>query len=147
FVTCASPAYLERMGTPATPEELGGTHCKVGFFSYADGRMKPMIFQKPGYRHVIGDLQFSANEDNGQIAMILAGLGVGQNLRPFLLPYLQSGQLVEILGAWTRPPLPFHVVYPPGGHQSARLKVFIQWLVARFGRKGSLLAAGTAGGR
>lgn len=145
MVTCASPAYLERAGMPATPEDLDGRHCKVGFFSYADGRTKPMIFQKPDHGCVVGDLQFTTNEDNGQLAMMLAGLGVGQSLKPFVLPYLQSGQLVEILGAWSHPPLPFHVVYPPGRHQSARLKVFVQWLVERFGK--GPLAAGSAGAR
>jgi len=147
FVTCASPAYLERMGMPGTPEELDSKHCKVGFFSYADGKVKPMLFLKSNHKHVVSDLQFSSNEDNGQIAMILAGLGVGQNLRPFVLPYLQSGQLVEILGEWSHPPLPFHVVYPPGRHQSARLKVFVQWLVERFGKTGTPLAASAASDR
>ena len=136
FVTCASPAYLERMGTPAAPQELAGRHCKVGFFSHADGKAKPMLFVKPGDRFTVSELQFSANEDNGQIAMMLAGLGIGQNLRPFVQPYLESGQLVEILGEWSHPPLPFHVVYPPGRHQSARLKAFIQWLIERFGKVG-----------
>ncbi|MBP1887408.1 LysR family transcriptional regulator [Sinorhizobium mexicanum] len=134
FATCASPAYLERMGLPASPEDLDDKHVKVGFFSHADGRMKPLVFTKPDRRYVVSDLQFSANEDNGQIAMMLAGMGIGQNLRPFLLPYLQSGQLVEVLGEWSHPPLPFHVVYASGRHQSARLKVFIQWLVERFGK-------------
>lgn len=115
IITCASPAYLERMGMPTTPEDLDSKHCKVGFFFYADGKMKPMIFLKPGHRYVVSDLQFSTNEDNGQIAMILAGLGVGQNLRPFVLPYLQSGQLVEMLGEWSRPPLPFMSFILPAG--------------------------------
>ncbi|MDK1386856.1 LysR family transcriptional regulator [Sinorhizobium sp. 8-89] len=145
FVTCASPAYLERMGTPMTPEDLDSKHAKVGFFSHADGRMKPLVFMKPDRRHVVSDLQFSTNEDNGQIAMMLAGLGVGQNLKSFLLPYLQSGQLVEILSEWSHPPLPFHVVYPPGRHQSARLKAFIQWLVERFGKTSRPPAASAAG--
>lgn len=137
MITCASPAYLERMGAPATPEDLDDKHGKVGFFSHTDGRMKPMQFERTGRRHVVGDLQFSTNEDNGQIAMLLAGLGVGQCLKPFVLPQLQSGQLVEVLGGWSHPPLPFHIVYPPGRHQSARLKVFIQWLVERFGTSGT----------
>jgi DNA-binding transcriptional LysR family regulator len=136
MITCAAPPYLERMGTPASPEDLDGRHCKVGFFSHADGRTKPMIFERAGHRHVVGDLQVSTNEDNGQIAMLLAGLGVGQCLKPFVLPHLQSGQLVEVLGEWSHPPLPFHVVYPPGRHQSARLTVFVQWLVERFGKSG-----------
>ena len=95
-----------------------------------------MLFVKPGDRYTVSELQFSANEDNGQIAMMLAGLGIGQNLRPFIQPYLESGQLVEILGEWSHPPLPFHVVYPPGRHQSARLKALIQWLIERFGKAG-----------
>ncbi|WP_454848521.1 LysR substrate-binding domain-containing protein [Rhizobium binxianense] len=140
FVTCASPAYVERMGMPATPDDLAGKHSKVGFFSHADGRMKPLIFTRPEKRYVVNDLQFSANEDESQIAMILAGMGIGQNLRPFLLPYLQSGQLIEVLGDWSHPPLPFHVVYPSGRHQSARLKAFVQWLVERFGKTDGSIA-------
>lgn len=138
FVTCASPDYLERMGVPQSPEDLDDRHCKVGFFSHVDGRMKPLIFEKSGHRRLVSDLQFSANEDNGQIAMMLAGLGIGQNLRSFLLPHLQSGELVEVLGEWRHPPLPFHVVYPTGRHQSTRLKVFIQWLLECFGEKSGI---------
>jgi len=145
FVTCASPAYLERMGTPGSPEALDGDHRKVGFFSHVDGRSKPLIFEKSGHRHLVGDLQFSANEDDGQIAMMLAGLGIGQNLRSFLLPYLQSGELVEILSEWSHPILPFHVIYPAGKHQSTRLKVFIEWLLERFGKTNGVLQPIQAG--
>lgn len=131
MLTCASPAYLARMGVPKQPEELG-RHILVGFFSHVDAKMKPLIFDQASRREVIKTLSFSSNEDNGQIALMLAGIGVGQNLRTVIQPYLETGQLVEVLSDWTHPALPFHVVYPTSRHQSTRRKVFVDWLIERF---------------
>lgn len=135
MLTCASPAYLDQMGVPKQPEELG-EHILVGFFSHNDAKMKPLIFDQASRRQEIKTLSFSTNEDNGQIALMLAGLGVGQNLRTVIQPYLETGQLVEILSDWTHPALPFHVIYPTGRHQSTRRKVFIDWLIERFQKVG-----------
>lgn len=63
------------------------------------------------------------------ITMLRNGMGVGQNLRVFLQPHLDRGELVPVLEGWNRPGLTFHVVYPPGGQQNARLRAFIDWLV------------------
>lgn len=132
YVTCASPFYLERMGVPASPEDLRANHVQVGYFSAATGKSEPLIFDNGMDHHEINECVFSANEGNGHIEMMLAGLGVGQTLRRFVQPYLDSGELVDVLGNWTRPAITFRVVYPPNRHQSARLKVFVEWLLSRF---------------
>jgi len=41
--------------------------------------------------------------------------------------------LVPVLADWTRPATPLHIIYPPNRHQNARLKVFIDWVIERFG--------------
>ncbi|WP_395855477.1 LysR substrate-binding domain-containing protein [Cystobacter fuscus] len=133
YVTCASPAYLQRMGTPATPRELERHHLRAGYFFAATGKADPLIFEKGAERHDIVAAEFSTNEGNGLLALMLAGLGIGQHLRRCVQPYLDSGELVPLLEDWSRPPLPLHVIYPPNRHQHARLKVFVDWVRRTFG--------------
>ena len=44
FVTCASPAYLERYGEPQHPADLDRNHYVVGYFSAESGRRWPFTF-------------------------------------------------------------------------------------------------------
>lgn len=64
--------------------------------------------------------------------MMLADLGVGQHFARCVQPYIGDGKLLPILTNWTRPGMQFHILYPPNRHQSTRLKVFIEWLLATF---------------
>lgn len=132
YVTCAAPDYLERHGVPATPDDLRIGHSIVGYFSAATERASPLIFEKDGERLELDCRCFSANDGEGQIEMMRKGLGIGQNLKRFVQPFLDSGELVPVLENWSRPVLPFHLVYPPGRHQSAKLRAFIDWMVQRF---------------
>lgn len=132
YVTCASPLYLERMGIPSSPAHLLTKHLRVGYFSAATGKLEALIFDNGIERCEINECDCSANEGNGHIGMMLAGLGVGQTLRRFVQPYLDSGELVAVLEDWTRPAIPFHLVYPSSRHQSARLKAFVGWTLDRF---------------
>lgn len=137
YVTCAAPAYLARMGVPQTPQALQDRHVCVGYFFAASGKSEPFILARGSERYEINACQFSANDGAGQVALIAAGLGVGQPLRRFVQARLDAGELVEVLADWARPPVPFHAVYPPNRHQSARLKVFVDWLIATFGPAGA----------
>jgi len=132
FATCASPAYLERLGQPDSPADVQANHMQAGFFFTPTGKSHSLIFDN-GVEHVeINNSQFSVNEGNGLIRLMLAGLGIGQHPRRFMQPYLDSGELVEVLTDWSRPALPFHILYPPNRHPNARLKMFIDWMIDTF---------------
>lgn len=132
FVTCASPSYLERKGIPSSPADLQTNHVHTGYFFAATGKSESLIFENGVDHYEIDNYTFSTNEGNGLIKLMLAGLGVGQHPRRFVQPYLDSGELVEILRNWSRPTIPFHAIYPPNRHQSARLKVFVDWIIRTF---------------
>ncbi|QKZ04244.1 LysR family transcriptional regulator [Pseudomonas eucalypticola] len=132
FVTCASPAYLSRKGKPNSPKDVEQHHDHAGYFFAATGKPEPLVFEKQGEKYTIDAARYSTNEGNGLTQLLLAGLGIGQHLRPCLQPYIESGALVEVLNEWTRPSIPFHAVYPPNRHKSARLKVFVDWLISTF---------------
>ncbi|OPA84011.1 LysR family transcriptional regulator [Pseudomonas fluorescens] len=133
YLTCAAPSYLERWGVPGSPEDLQNNHLKAGYFFAWSGKPEPLVFEKGGQRIEVGDCAFSTNEGNGLKEMLLAGLGVGQHLTSIVQYYIDRGQLVSVLPDWSRPASPLHILYPPNRHQSARLKVFTDWVIRTFG--------------
>lgn len=132
YVTCAAPAYLDRKGIPSSPDDLQLNHAAACYF-FSTGKPELLIFERGAERFEIGNCVFSTNEGNGLKEMLLAGLGVGQHFRRIVQPYLDSGELVAVLEDWSRPAMPFHILYPPNRHQNARLKAFADWVVQKFG--------------
>ena len=133
FVTVASPAYLQRHGTPQHPSELEGRHLLVSYFSGNLRQAYPHEFNK-GDQHieVSGTYRVSVNESNAHLEAVLAGHGISQCVSFTATPYLERGELVEVLPGWTRPPLPVHVVYPPNRHLSAKVRAFVDWTAELF---------------
>lgn len=132
FTTCTAPAYLERNGVPAHPMELEKGHAYLGYFIAATDQPMPLIFEKGAERFTMRDCGYSANDGNGLLAMMLAGLGIGQHFSRCVRPHIDAGRLAPVLTEWSRPSMPFHLLYPPNRHQSARLRVFIDWLLNTF---------------
>jgi len=133
YLTCAAPSYVARRGLPVSPEDLQNNHLKAGYFFTGSGKPEPLIFEKGGQRIEVNGCAFSTNEGNGLKEMLLAGLGVGQHFTSIVQYYLDTGQLVSVLPGWSRPPTALHILYPPNRHQSARLKVFTEWVMRTFG--------------
>lgn len=133
YVTCGAAAYFKRMGIPRTPQEVADAHKKIVYFSSTTGRVVPLTFNRQGETLEITESQYSANEGDGVINMMLAGMGIAQHLRAFIQPHLDSGRLIPVLQDWHQPALPFYVVYRQNIHQNERLRVFIDWLIRKFG--------------
>lgn len=133
WVTCATPAYLDRHGVPAHPDELAHGHRVVNYLSARTGRTMPMRFTKDGEQvEIAARHTVAVNESNGHYAAGLAGLGVLQTFAYQARPQIASGELIPILQDWQPAPYPFYVVYPPNRHLSNRLRVFIDWIAERF---------------
>lgn len=85
---------------------------------------------------VDGRYLVAVNDSNAYLAAGLAGLGVMQTLAFIVKPHLESGALVPLLEEWSPEPNPIYIVYSPNRHLSARVRVFVEWLVALFEAKG-----------
>lgn len=133
FVTCAAPAYLERQGTPQSPDELAG-HDSIRFLS-AD-KPSPWQFQRGGEPLQIsppGRLNLDSSE--AMRAAALAGFGL-VNLPTYILGEdLHQGRLVEVLRDWRAAPDAIRLVYPSRRHLSPRVRAFIDLLTERWGRQ------------
>ncbi len=131
YGTYASPAYLARRGTPEHPTELLEKHEIAGYFASGTERPAAMVFNRGTERVEVPTAKFTTNDGEAHLALMKAGLGIGQHFARFAQPAAERGELVEILADWKRAPFPLHVVYPPGKPQNARLSAFIDWLLER----------------
>jgi LysR family transcriptional regulator for bpeEF and oprC len=132
-ITCASPAYLGRFGTPASPQALEG-HRAVNFFSAKTGKAMPLDFTIDGrveetpLPHRVG-----TNDADTYRALVVEGLGIGQfPSSGVVLDALADGRLVRILEAWDPEPFPLFVMYPRNRHLSARVRAFVDWAMALY---------------
>jgi LysR family transcriptional regulator for bpeEF and oprC len=137
FTTVASPAYLKRHGTPKSPQEMQhgqqGRHAMASYFSARTGRIVPANYVRGAQRfEIAGQGPISVNESTAHLNAALLGLGLVQTFRPIVQPYIDSGALVEVLADWAPPPMQFYVAYPANRHLSAKLRVFVDWIVEIF---------------
>lgn len=135
YGTYASPAYLERAGTPRTPADLA-QHVRLGYFFAATTKPNPLVFERCDERLEIEVSELSTNDGNGLLALLRAGLGIGQHFTRMVQPAIDAGELTPVLQEWRRPAMPFHILYPPNRHQNARLTVFVDWLIDTFRDQG-----------
>lgn len=137
FVTCAAPSYLAVHGTPQHPNDLLSGHQMVRYFFAGTNRRQPVEFVRDGERLNIDAPYFVAvNDANALLAAALAGLGVMQSLNFMVEPHVQAGALVPLLEDWSLEPTTISIVYSPNRHLSARVRVFVDWLVELFEAKG-----------
>lgn len=137
FITCATPEYLRRHGTPAHPLELGQPpHRMVGYFSARTGKGMPDVFRRGDeVVEVAGNHVVAVNDANAYLNAGLAHLGVVQVTCFMAGPLLKRGELVRVLEDWDTDPVPVYVVYPPNRHLSSKLRVFVDWVVELIGRE------------
>ena len=126
-VTCASPAYLDRFGTPQTLAALDG-HRMVGFKSTATGAVLPLEFVQRGeLKTVTLPAPVTVTSADTLVECARLGLGLIQKPRYSSAADLASGRLIEVLGSTPPPSTPVSILYPRARHQSARVRAFIDW--------------------
>ena len=133
-VTCASPAYLARHGTPASVDELAG-HVAVGFVSSATGVVIPLEFMIDGApRNITIPATVTVAGAESYVAAARLGLGLIQVPRYHVEGDLAEGSLVELLTGTPPSPTPVSLLYPRSRQLSPRVRVFIDWLTREFAR-------------
>lgn len=128
---CASPLYLARAGTPATPQDLQRHDCIIiredyaayGAWQLGNGRRQETV-------KVRGTL--STNDGETAVAWALAGHGILMRSQWDAAPYLRSGRLCAVLEEWTLPQADIYAVYPERLNLSAKVRAFIDFLAERF---------------
>jgi DNA-binding transcriptional LysR family regulator len=130
-VVCASPDYLKLHGTPSTPDEL--THHNCFTYEYSVPRSQWRLRDGDGREHQV-QVSGSMHSNNGDLLAEAAAHGGGVAWLPDFIvsDYLHSGRLVPLLPEYDGLTLPIYAVYPSRKHLSAKVRVFVDFLLARF---------------
>lgn len=128
----ATPGYLQRAGTPTHPRELEAAgHHTVGFLWSRTGKALPYAMWRDEERiGAQGRPLLIVDDGNAYLAAGLAGLGMLWLPHYMAKPHLASGELVRLFEDWQMKPMPMYLAFPPNRHVSAKLRVFIDWVVA-----------------
>ncbi len=129
-VVCASPAYLEKHGSPKKPTDLEKHDCLI----YASRAFRnDWRFNGPNGEetvHVTGAVE----TNNPEVIMDLIGKDMGIGLLPLWLVGLaiKAGKVTEILPDYHVPDSAIYAIYPPGRHLSPKVRVFVDFMVEKF---------------
>ncbi|MDP9083114.1 MAG: LysR family transcriptional regulator [Pseudomonadota bacterium] len=125
-VTFAAPAYLETHGVPQTPAELRNHNCITGRFG-ADWSFRDLA-NGPLSVHVSGNCVVNSGDALREAAA--AGIGIAQGTWWLVRKDLENGTLRSILPTYAIAGMPVSIVYPAQRHLPAKVRVFIDFLVA-----------------
>lgn len=135
FLTCASPAYLQRHGVPRTLDELRA-HRGIVHFSGRTGRAFDWDFQVDGaVVKVDMAAAMSVNDADANLSCALQGLGLAQAATYQARPHLLAGELVQLLPQWVPTPMPISLLTPQGRMAAPKLRAFAGWIAAIFERE------------
>ena len=132
-VICASPGYLKAHGTPRHPDDLRQHDCLI-YGHLATGNQWKL-------KGPDGDHWIQANgklcTNNAEILCDAAVKGRGIALLPTFIagPALRDKKLRTVMSDYRAPELSLHAVYPPTRHLSVKVRLFIDFLVERFGKQ------------
>ena len=122
---CASPAYLEKYGTPHTLLELDKHNCLLGTLDY-------WRFNESGKeKNVRVSGRMRLNSGLGLLDATLKGLGIVQLPDYYAKEYLKTGKLVSMLDEYREPGEGIWAVYPNNRHLSPKIRLLIDYLAEK----------------
>ena len=124
----ASPAYLARMGTPATPHDLARHDC-INLRMATQGGLYAWEFEKDGRElnvRVEGRLTF--NTISLIRKAVLAGMGMAMGMDDHVREDIAAGRLVRVLQDWCPPFAGYHLYYPSRRQPSPAFSLLVEAL-------------------
>jgi len=130
LVVVASPAYLERAGTPRTLADLEQHEC-IQFDLPSSGRRIPWLFNEEGNeKEIILAGNYSCTEDLlACVTLAKADAGLFQTYKFIVQKELADGSLVEVLPAFGGCSRPLSLLYPHGRSLPSRVRAIIDFMI------------------
>ncbi len=135
-VLCAAPDYLQRFGTPETPTDLAD-HRLIGFQA---GSAKPLVSasgDRAQFDPAAGDCRLLVDDGFSMRLATIAGAGISMNSLWSVHREIADGRLVRVLPDYrVEDNSALWLVYPKANVLTAKVRVFIDFLVERLGGTG-----------
>ncbi len=130
FVTCASPNYLKKHGTPTSPDMLSAHNC-LGYLLESRGTTRTWLYEKGKKRWRIQP-QGSVKTGHASVLLKLALHDIGIIHAPHYLlsSALKEKKLVKILDDYNCTSPTLSIVYPQNRFGSKKIEAFIRFLTS-----------------
>ena len=128
-IVVATPAYLQRHGTPSSPGDLV-SHQAVIYTPGGRGEPWTSWTFRKGTAEVSVVLQgrFKVTAGEGIRAAVNSDMGLAVSSEWNFSPELRSGKVVEILQDWALPLTNLSAVYPAGRLASTKARLFVAFV-------------------
>jgi DNA-binding transcriptional LysR family regulator len=125
LVTCASPGYLARRGTPGRPDDLA-EHCLITFTALSSTDR----WSFPGC-NIDLHTRLAVNSAEAAIDAVEAGLGITRVLSYQIDPLLRAGRLVTLLDEAAPDPVPVSLIHAGQERLTQKLRAFLDFASPR----------------
>lgn len=127
----ASPDYLQRHGTPNTPEDLAH-HRQIQYRFITANQLAPLQLLRDGQRlEVTMPTALIVNDTDVMVDAAEQGLGIGRIIEPIVAEAFEHGRLVPVLKAYWMTYPGLYLFYPQNSQKARRVRVFIDFLLER----------------
>jgi DNA-binding transcriptional LysR family regulator len=133
-VFCASPAYLDNRGRPATPGQLREHDC-LRYSNLGVREEWTLHRQDDPATMAVLEVAGPVCANNGDLLRhaAIAGMGICSLPRFIVAEDLAAGRLEAVLGDWSAPSLVLSAVWPSRRYLPAKVRVFVDYLVEHLG--------------
>lgn len=121
---CASPAYLNKFGTPKTPQDL--IHHRHIIHSM---RTPANILTFPNKDSITFEPYLCVNDSRAMVQLALAGIGIIKAHHSLVSEFLQRDQLIELLPAYIEREIPLYVAFPERRYVASKVRHFIDFVL------------------
>ena len=127
----AASGYLARRGQPEGIDDLD----KHDMVTARHLLGQPLVLQREGTVATVQPHSVVVGDDLAFVsAMVDAGAGYAPMPLPSVRAKVDTGQLVQLLPAWTMPPLEPTIVWPRRRFEIPRVRAFVEFVTERFRR-------------
>jgi|SRR5690554_458957 len=144
----AAPSYLTQAGHPDHPSELEQSHHRIVGFSWSrNRRVFPYTMRRDSESiDVQGRPGLVVDDGNAYLAAGVAGVGALWLPSYMAQPHVSLGELVPLFLDWQLDPMPIYIAFPQNRHVSAKLRVFIDWIVELMAQHAPVVSRPPLGG-
>ena len=140
-ILCASPAYLDDHGVPCDPDDLKG-HRLIGFQSQGARLLKAADGRTALFDPQAADCRLVLNDGQSQKVATAGGAGISVNSLWSVHEEIEKGALVRVLPEFEADEeTALWLVYPKSNVLTAKVRVFIDFLLEEVGRPLSKLSS------
>lgn len=128
-VVCAGPSYLERRGTPKSPEDLKNHDC-ITFENTLSSQSWVFKIGKTEKSFPIHSRLVVSTAEAATDAAV-SGLGLTRMLDYQIDLQRRNGSLKLVMESFRSPPKPVHLIYEAGRHLPLKIRTFLDFAAPR----------------